>query len=49
MISSSLFFGIYCQLDRGSVYIDKYEDPSSLKMKWENSDRCWCEKNPSFV
>ena len=45
---SSLFFGICCQLDLGSR-IDKHEDPSNLKMKRENSDRCWCEKNPSFV
>ena len=34
--SSSLIFGIVCQLDRGSI--NKLEDPSSFKMKWENSD-----------
>ena len=50
--SSSLIFGIVCQLDRDQFFeqtqIDKHEDPPSLKKKRENSDRCWCEKHPSF-
>ena len=45
---SSLIYGIVCQLARDQCYqqsqIDKDEDPPSLKMKWENCDRCWCEK-----
>ena len=36
--SSSLIFGIVCQLDRDQSQIDKPEDPSSFKMKQENSD-----------
>ena len=51
--SSSLIFGIVCQLDRDQCFkqsqIDKHEDPSSLKKKRENSDRCWCAKHLSFV
>ena len=36
---SDLVFDCYQQSQ-----IDKDEDISSLKMKWENSDQCWCEK-----
>ena len=47
--SSSLIFGIVCQLARGSLLlttqIDKHGDLSSLKMKGKkNSNRCWFEK-----
>ena len=46
--SPSLIFGIVNKIGDQSE-IDKLEDPSSLKMTRENSDRCRCEKNPSFV
>ena len=42
--SSSLIFGFVCQLDWDQSQIDKLEHPTSLKMKREKSDRCWCEK-----
>ena len=51
--SSSLIFGIFCQLDRDQCFlqsqINKHEDPSSLKKKRENNDRSWCEKRKILV